>query len=355
MSEVGAGEHELVVRVNGHLAAYMSYYGRDTARDRALRQRPYHQSNTSCSVLVRERATGATPLHLLFDVGLGVVNGLEAARDRIGAADVDALFLSHPHLDHFAELDRLAFALRGVHEDRGEQGWALPLYCTDPCAERVLGPRGAFPWLGRADGPVRRRPVTPCVPIAFPLPGGEALTVTGVSVYHGSFAPGAVIWVVDGCGKKVVFGWDVLRVVEAPEQPNDAERAMHVTALPAAHAGLVRDADVLFLDSTTWHPRPAKHHISIREGLLLAQRWRAQRLYWVHYSGSEDLDSTDAPLNPVLDLPEIRVARALTDPELRWLAGRVSGLLGRDVRYAYAGMTLPDTEGWPAGRPGAFT
>lgn len=343
---------ELVVRVNGHQAAYMSYYGRDTLRDRYLRHDAYRQANTSCSVSLRDPTDGTILLHLLFDAGLGTVNSLEAARAGTGVAGIaDALFLTHPHLDHYAALDRLAHGLRGAHELRGEKGWALPLYCTTPCAERVIGRSGAFPWLAVPDGPVRHHPVTPCVPVAFEVDGQAVLTVTPVSVYHGPFAPGAVIYVVETADRKVILAWDLLRLVEAPEQPSETERRMFVTALLPEHAGLVRDADVLFLDSCTWNPRPSQGHISIREGLALARAWRPRRLYWIHYSGSE---RPEPPVGPVVDLPGIRVDRPLTDPELQWLAGRVSGMLDMDVRAAYPGMVLPDTEPWPDDQPGTF-
>jgi len=331
----------------------LSYYGSATARDRALRADPYRSANTSCSVMLRDPESGATLLHLLFDVGLGVVNSLEAARGETGAADLDALFLTHPHLDHYAELDRLAHGMRGAHRGRGGNDWRLPLYCTAPCAERVVGPNGAFHWLTGSGGPVAHHRVSPCEPVTFCAAERE-VTVTPVSVYHGPFAQGAVIYVVEAAGKKIIFGWDILRLVEAPEQPLEAEQAMSVTALPVEHAGLVRDADVLFLDSTTWHPRPSMGHISILEGLALANSWRARRLYWTHYSGNEDLQTKVPSLNPVAEVPGVRVARPLTDLELHWLAGRVSQILDRDIRYAYPGMTLPDTEPWPEAWPPAF-
>lgn len=342
-----------MIRINGRQAAYLSYHGSSTARDRVLRQDPYRSANTSASVLLRDPQSGRILLHLLFDVGLGVVNSLEAGSLETGAADVDALFLTHPHLDHYAELDRLAHGLRGAHRARGDKDFKLPVYCTAPCAERVLGPNGAFYWVAAQDGPAFHHPVIPCEPVEFSA-GGETLRVTPVSVYHGPFAQGAVVYVVQGCGKKVIFGWDLLRLVEAPEQPLEHERAMFVTALPVAQADLVRDADVVFLDATTWHPRPQMGHISILEGLALSQKWQTRRLYWVHYSGNEDWTVRTTPLNPVADLPGVQVLRPLTDPELHWLAGRVSTLLDRDVRYAYPGLTIPDTEPWPDTWPPVF-
>lgn len=347
----------LVVRVHGHHHAFQGELGRDTARDRVLRADPYRAANTSCSVLVRETGTGHLVLHLLFDVGLGVVNRLLDWAARGGPQTVDAVFLTHPHLDHYAELDRLANSLQRARRLQGDESWRLPVYCTAPCAAQAFGERGAFAWLavpGR-HGRVTHHPVTPCEPVRFALNGdGAAVTVTPVSVYHGPTAPGAVIYVVEGAGRKVIFAWDVLRVVEEPEVPSEPERAVHVTALPRTHAGLVRDADLLFLDANTWMPHPATGHLSMVEGLALARAWRARRLYWIHYGGHEDLLPAEPAVNPVLELPDVQVRRPLTDPELHWLAGYVSRALGVDVRFAYEGMTVPDTEPWPEAAAARF-
>ncbi len=347
---------ELVVRINGHHAAFMSEYGRDVARDRQLHAERHHAANASCSVMLRAPDTGVVLLHLLFDVGLGVVNSLLDASHPARGVELAAVFLTHPHFDHFAELDRLANGMHHAHRMRGERDWLLPVHCTAPCAERVFGERGTLHWLTLP--PPRRRVVhqelRPCVPVTFTVAGGTALTVTPVSVFHHESAPGAVIYVVEAGGKKVVLAWDMLRLVEAPEQPWQAAVATFHTALPREHAGLVRDADVLLLDSTTWHPHPAIGHISIREGLALTRAWRARRLYWTHYSGHEDLRDAQTPLNPLIDLPGLTVRRPLTEPEMHWLAGRVSVMLDYDVRYAYPGMTLPDTEPWPEKWPPVF-
>lgn len=193
----------------------------------------------------------------------------------------------------------------------------------------------------------------PCQPVRFSVEG-EVVTVTPVSVYHGPTAPGAVIYVVEGAGRKVIFAWDVLRVVEEPAEPSEAERVAHVTALPLAQAGLVRGADLLFLDANTWLPHPSTGHLSIVEGLALARAWRPRRLYWTHYGGHEDLLPAEPAVNPVLELPDVRVHRPLTDPELHWLAGYVSRALGMDVRFAYEGMVVPDTEPWPEAAAARF-
>lgn len=345
----------LVVRVNGHHHAFQTELGRDTARDRVLRADPFHAANTSCSVLLRDAERGQIALHLLFDVGLGVVNRLLEWAARGGPQHVDAVFLTHPHLDHYAELDRLANSLQRARRLRGDESWRLPVHCTAPCAAQAFGERGAFAWLAAPGrhGRVTHHPVMSCQPVRFSVEN-EVVTVTPVSVYHGPTAPGAVIYVVEGAGRKVIFAWDVLRVVEEPAEPSEAERAAHVTALPVARAGLVRDADLLFLDANTWLPHPSTGHLSIVEGLALARAWRPRRLYWTHYGGHEDLLPAEPAVNPVLELPDVQVRRPLTDPELHWLAGYVSRALGMDVRFAYEGMVVPDTEPWPEAAAARF-
>ena len=164
---------QLVVRVNGHHHAFMSEFGRDSARDRYTRADLHRSANTSCSVFLREERTGATRLHLLFDVGLGVVNSLLAAGHGREPDELTGVFITHPHLDHHAELDRLANSLQRAHRLRGDDTWRLAVYCTSLCAERIVGERGVFWWLGVGGrrGRVVHHPVTPCEPVRFEIDG----------------------------------------------------------------------------------------------------------------------------------------------------------------------------------------
>jgi phosphoribosyl 1,2-cyclic phosphodiesterase len=325
-----------------------------TVRDRFVRATGVNQGYTTASVIVRDQASGAMLLHLLIDAGLGVVDSLIGSRADLGGERLDAVFITHAHYDHVTELPRLAEGVRGAHLARGDRAYRLPVYCTEPVARQAFGPTGAFPFIAgdtRVTS-IAHYPLLPCEPIRFAIPGGETLTITPISVDHGPSAPGATIYVVQALGRKVIFGWDILQIVEEPDVPTDAQRERFVAALPRRHAELVHDADVLFLDSTTWNPMPSLGHLSILEGLALARRWRPRRTYWIHYGAWER--PGQAPLNPLVELPGIEVARALTDPELHWLAGRVSGLLDLDIRVAYAGMTLGMIDAWPEAYPPRF-
>jgi phosphoribosyl 1,2-cyclic phosphodiesterase len=347
---------ELLVRVHGCSPPVMRVYTRDTARERYARATGLRLANTACSVIVRDQVTGRLLLHLLVDAGLGVMEALVHSAATLGVGDerLDALLVTHAHYDHIAELPQVAENLRVAARFRGDQAYRLPVYCTEPVAARAFGAGGTFPYI--ANDPrfasLVHQPVVPCEPVVFPLPGlaGATLSVTPVSVWHGPSAPGAVIYVVQALGKKVILAWDLLQVVEAPDAPTDAQQAAFVSALPRRSAELVHDADVLLLDATSWHPAPSYGHISILEGLALARRWRAQRTYWIHHS-IPSAPGREAPLNPVVALPDIEVRRELTEAELHWLAGRVSATLALDIRVAYAGLTLGLIDAWPEVHP----
>jgi ribonuclease BN (tRNA processing enzyme) len=322
------GRPELVVRVNGHHAAWPSKFGASGPRDTEVRRSPYRVANASASLLLRR--DGEALYHALVDAGLGVINSLLELQQSAGVDRVDAVLLTHPHFDHIAGLDwLLASCSRSTVPG---QPWPLPVYCTEAACEAVFGRHGLFHWWRKS---IEFRPLRPGEPVVLAEPAGAKLTASAVPVEHGVTAPGAAILGIDFSdgrqARRIGIAWDMLRL------------------LPDSDPSPLDGCDLLFVDSTTVHPQPEPKrrkwhrnwHISVEESLPLTAAWAPKRTYLIHYSGSHDED----PRPHDCIVPE--VTRALTHYELQELASRLGDRFERDLRVADHGLTVPDHEPWP--------
>ena len=188
---------------------------------------------------------------------------------------------------------------------RAEQPRPLPIYATVECWED--GPNRVHRYLAqRSDF----RPLQPGIPVML----GD-LVFTPFAVDHGPKARGALGFIVQHGGRKIVITGDFLHV---PEEDNP----------------LLFQADVMFLDSNTWHPADGTWHQSVLGNLRLIDKWRPKRAYMIHYSGYEDREHTADPAHGPM-------GRQRFAEELRRVAGR------RDIQFAEHGLVLGDNVAWP--------
>jgi phosphoribosyl 1,2-cyclic phosphodiesterase len=294
-------ETELLLRVNGIQPAFGIEFGLESPRSDEGRLEAYRQANVSYS-FVQLRA-GQVVRHTLIDVGHGVVPSLLAFEASHDVHVVHEVLLTHPHFDHFAQLDWLSVALD--RNGRADQPRPLPIYASRACWDE--GPNWAFHHLAsRSDF----RPIRPGEPIAL----GE-LVITPFAVDHGPTVPGALGFVSQHGGRKIVMTGDFHHVT-CEDDP------------------LLAGADVCFLEANTWHPIPGLWHQSVLGDLELIDKWKPKRAYLIHYSGYEDRQFPDAPIHEPLALPRL-------GDELR----RASGPY--DVQPARHGMILGDNTLWP--------
>jgi phosphoribosyl 1,2-cyclic phosphodiesterase len=293
---------ELLLRVNGIQPAFGIEFGLASPRaDEGRAGDPYRQANASYSLL--QRRDGQIARHTLVDVGMGVVPSLLELERTHGVHLVHEVLLTHPHFDHFAQIDWLSMCL--LRNGRQEQPRPLPIYATAECWE--AGPNRVHRYLAdRSDF----RPLESGVPVVL----GD-VTLTPFAVDHGPKAAGAAGFAIQQGGRKIIITGDFLRV-------------------PGEDDPLLRDADVVFLDANTWHPADRTGHASVLDDLRLLEKWRPKRAYLIHYSGHEDREHVEDHIHGPLDSQRFR-------DELRRVAE------GRDIRPAEHGMILGDTVPWP--------
>jgi len=292
---------ELLLRVNGIQAAFGIELGFASPRADEGRADPYRQANVSYSLV--QRRDGKVVRHTLIDVGMGVVPSLLEFEVTHGVHVVHEVVITHPHFDHFAQLDWLSMAL--LRNGREDQPRPLPIYASQECWE--AGPNATFQYLAeRSD--------------FRPLQSGSAImlddvTITPFAVDHGPKAPGAMGFVVQHGSRRIVISGDFLH-------------------LPDEDSSLLFGPDVCFLDANTWYPLERSRHQSVLGNLRLIDKWKPKRTYLIHYSGYEDREHADHPINGPMDLERLR-------EELQRIAE------DRDIQPARHGMILGDNTGWP--------
>ena len=286
---------QLLFRVNGVQPAFGFEFGLDDPRAEAGRvDDPYRQANASYSVV--QLRDGQVVRHTLIDVGMGVVPSLLEFERSHGVHVVHEVLLTHPHFDHFAQLDWLSMCL--VRSGRADQPRPLPIYATAECWEH--GPTRALRYVAeRSDF----RALRPGAAITL----GD-LTATPFAVDHGPKAPGALGFVLEHGAHKIVITGDFLRVLDE-DSP------------------LLCGADALFMDANTWHPADRTSHQSVLGNLRLIDKWQPRRTYMTHYSGYEDRNYPHEPIHDPLDPARFRAELA-----------RVAA--GRDIRPAEHGLML---------------
>lgn len=184
--------------------------------------------------------------HVLFDCGSGVVSNLGRVMD---PALLDAVFITHAHVDHFGDLYALQAALRYAPDGPRPP---LPLYAPAGLLERMgalLSPSGALD-LAAAFAPITLADGEPVVA------GGLTVTPRTVDHIDPTFAlvaeaDGARLCYTSDTGvgpavESAAAGADVL-LAEATLPPAYENRARHLTASQAGALATASGARTLVL------------------------------------------------------------------------------------------------------------
>ena len=247
-------------------------------------------ANTSLSVFYQG-------FHLLVDAG----NGVEESIKRGAVSNKhspDAILITHARRHHIHDLPRLI----------GENS---RIYCTRECSQQI---GQELPSLASSPSSLFS-PVNPGTP--FELGPFSIIPVAADNSGDQQGLPGSVIYVIKAGARKIVAGWDFLKL-----QTNDET--------------ILWNPDLLVLGTESYNEHPSTGLISVSEAYNMVRRWNAKLCYIVHYSGEKDIEDAKNQWHrgPIGPLSPDELQKAI-DGHLQ-----VSGREGKfAIRVAKEGMT----------------
>lgn len=247
-------------------------------------------ANTSLSVFYKD-------FHLLVDAGNGVQESIK--KNAAVKPMPDAILITNARRQHTSDLPALV---------KGN----TKVYCTTECSQQIAK---ELPSLATSFTHIN--PGTPFEAGPFsvvPIAADNAGDQPGL--------PGSVIFVVKAGSRKVVAGWDFLKLINADDS-------------------VLWNPDLLVLGTETYNEHPSTGMISVSEAYDIVRRWNAKLCYILHYSGEKDREDAKNQWHrgPAGPLSPDDLQKAVDDHL------RVSGREGKYViKVAREGMTWSPTE-----------
>jgi hypothetical protein len=247
-------------------------------------------ANTSLSVFYQG-------FHLLVDAGKGVEQSIKKGDS--GRYLPDAILITHARRQHISDLPML------TREN-------AKVYCTSECSQQIAE---MLPSLATSSSPPLFSPINPGTP--FEVGPFSVISVAADNAGDQPGLPGSVVYIIRAGGRKIVAGWDFLKLRTDDES-------------------ILWNPDLLVLGTETYNDHPSTGMISISEAYNIVRSWKAKLCYVLHYSGEKDREDAknqwhrgpQGPLSP----DELQKA---IDDQLR-----VSGREGKFViKVAKEGMT----------------
>ncbi len=244
--------------------------------------------------------------HLLVDAGNGVQESIKKAGPSSGKYLPDAILITHARRHHMSDLPAL------TREN-------AKVYCTPECRQQIEQQLPSLPSSSSSSSSLFST-VNPGTP--FEVGPFSIIPVAADNAGDQPGFPGSVVYVIKVGGRKIVAGWDFLKLLATDES-------------------VLWNPDLLVLGTETYNDHPSTGMISVSEAYNIVRRWNAKLCYIVHYSGEKDREDAknqwhrgpEGPLSP----DELQTA---IDGHLQ-----VSGREGRFViKVAKEGMTWSPQE-----------
>jgi L-ascorbate metabolism protein UlaG (beta-lactamase superfamily) len=235
--------------------------------------------------------------HLLVDAGNGIEESIKKGAS--GKYLPDAILVTHARRHHISDLPAL------TREN-------AKVYCTPECSQQIAQ---ELPSLATTTTTSIISSINPGTP--FDVGPFSVISLAADNAGDQPGLPGSVIYIIKAGAKKIVAGWDFLKLRTADES-------------------ILWNPDLLVLGTETYNEHPSTGMISVSEAYDIVRRWKAKLCYVVHYSGEKDKEDAKnqwhrGPAGP-LSVDELQ--RAIDD-QLQ--------VLGREgkfvIKVAKEGMT----------------
>ena len=267
-------------------------------------------ANTSLSVMYQG-------FHLLVDAGNGVEESIKKGASSGGKYLPDAILITHARRHHISDVPAL------IREN-------AKVYCTPECSKQIAQELPSLTSSSSSSSSLFST-INPGTP--FEVGPFSIIPVAADNAGDQPGLPGSVVYIIKAGARKIVAGWDFLKLLTTDESP-------------------LWNPDLLVLGTETYNEHPSTGMISVSEAYNIVRRWNAKLCYIVHYSGEKDREDAKnqwhrGPEGP-LSADELQKA---IDSHLQ-----VSGREGRFViKVAKEGMTwspqqvIEEEQGGPIG------
>jgi Beta-lactamase superfamily domain len=198
-------------------------------------------TNTSISVFFHG-------FHLLVDAGSGVAGSIK--RGASGKYPPDAILITHARRHHISDLPSLT-------KENSK------IYCTPECSQQITKD---LPSLATTISSLIV-PIKPEEP--FQVGPFSVVSVSADNTGDQPGFPGSVVYIIKAGARKIVAGWDFLKLQTADES-------------------ILWNPDLLVLGTESYNEHPSTGIISVSEAYNIVRRWNAKLCYIVHYSGEKD-------------------------------------------------------------------
>lgn len=205
-------------------------------------------ANTSLSVFYQG-------FHLLVDAGNGVEESIKKGASS-GKYLPDAILITHARRHHISDLPAL------TREN-------AKVYCTPECSRQIAQELQSLATTTSSSSLIS--PINPETP--FEVGPFSVISVAADNAGNQPGLPGSVIYIIKADARKIVAGWDFLKLRTVDES-------------------ILWNPDLVVLGTETYNEHPSTGMISVSEAYNIVRRWNAKLCYVVHYSG--EMDREDA-------------------------------------------------------------
>lgn len=205
-------------------------------------------ANTSLSVFYQS-------FHLLVDAGNGVEESIKKGASS-GKYLPDAILITHARRYHISDLPAL------IREN-------AKVYCTPECNQQIARElQSSLPTSSSSSSSSSLfSPINPGTP--FEVGPFSVISIAADNAGDEPGLPGSVIYIIKVGARKIVAGWDFLKLLTPDES-------------------ILWNPDLLVLGTETYNDHPSTGMISVTEAYNIVRRWNAKLCYIVHYSGEKD-------------------------------------------------------------------